>query len=211
MMAGMLTEQLAPNREQLELLERTRREPWLLDDATVDPVKKVFGVQRDDMWLWEENGRRWQALDLDTATRAQVDGYMSLAARFATTNDEVLALADEIAGGTINGGRPSKPERGRGGEEHMQHPRRDQLLELRVGRALDRRHSRGLSSQPDPGCANRNRRRRCPSPAHCPIRAYLVSSANLIRRELATACVAHRDGPESACALRIQQPFSADW
>jgi len=48
----MLTEQLAANREQLELLERARREPWLLDDATVDRVKKVFGVQRDDMWLW---------------------------------------------------------------------------------------------------------------------------------------------------------------
>lgn len=102
-MAGMLTEQLAANREQLELLERARREPWLLDDATVDRVKKVFGVQRDDMWLWEENGRRWQALDLDTATRAQVNGYMSLAAQFATTTTtEVLALADEIAGGTIS-------------------------------------------------------------------------------------------------------------
>ena len=72
MMAGALTEQLAANCEQLELLERARREPWLLDDATVDRVKKVFGVQRDDMWLWEETGRRWQALDLDTATRAQV-------------------------------------------------------------------------------------------------------------------------------------------
>ena len=102
MMAGMLTGQLAANREQLELLERARREPWLLDDATVDRVKKVFGVQRDDMWLWEENGRRWQALDLDTATRAQVDGYMSLAAQFATTSTEVLALADELAGGTIS-------------------------------------------------------------------------------------------------------------
>jgi len=98
----MLTGQLAANREQLELLGRARREPWLLDDATVDRVKKVFGVQHDDMWLWEETGRRWQALDLDTATRARVDGYMSLAAQFATTSTEVLALADEIAGGTIN-------------------------------------------------------------------------------------------------------------
>ncbi len=102
MMAGMLTGQLAANREQLELLERARREPWLLDDATVDRVKEVFGVQRDDMWLWEENGRRWQALDLDTATRAQAGGYMSLAAQFATTSTEVLALAGEIAGGTIS-------------------------------------------------------------------------------------------------------------
>ncbi len=101
MMAGMLTGQLAASREQLELLERARREPWLLDDATVDPVKKVFGVQHDDMWLREENGRRWQALDLDTATRAQAGGYMSLAAQFATTSTEVLALAGEIAGGTI--------------------------------------------------------------------------------------------------------------
>ena len=68
----------------------------------MDRVKKVFGVQRDDMWLREENGRRWQALDLGTATRAQVDGYMSLAAQFATASTEVLAWAGEIAGGTIN-------------------------------------------------------------------------------------------------------------
>lgn len=100
-MAAMLTKQLAANREQLELLERGRREPWLLDDATVDRVKKVFGVQRDDMWLWEENGRRWQALDLDTATRTKVGEYMSLTAQFATTSTEVLALAGELASVTI--------------------------------------------------------------------------------------------------------------
>jgi hypothetical protein len=81
----MLTGQLAANRGQLELLERARREPWLLDDATVDRIKKVFGVQRDDMWLWEENDRRWQALDLDTATRTKAGEYMSLTAQFAAT------------------------------------------------------------------------------------------------------------------------------
>ena len=97
----MLTGQLAANRGQLELLERARREPWLLDDATVDRIKKVFGVQRDDMWLWEENDRRWQALDLDTATRTKAGEYMSLIAQFATTSTEVLALAGELASGTI--------------------------------------------------------------------------------------------------------------
>ena len=98
----MLTGQLAANRGQLELLERARREPWLLDDATVDRIKKVFGVQRDDMWLWEENDRRWQALDLDTATRTKAGEYMSLTAQFATTSTEVLTLAGELASGTIN-------------------------------------------------------------------------------------------------------------
>jgi hypothetical protein len=98
----MLTGQLAANRGQLELLERARREPWLLDDATVDHIKKVFGVQRDDMWLWEENDRRWQALDLDTATRTKAGEYMSLTAQFATTSTEVLALVGELASGTIN-------------------------------------------------------------------------------------------------------------
>ena len=98
----MLTGQLAANRGQLELLERACREPWLLDDATVDRIKKVFGVQRDDMWLWEENDRRWQVLDLDTATRTKAGEYMSLTAQFATTSTEVLALAGELASGTIN-------------------------------------------------------------------------------------------------------------
>jgi len=102
-MAGMLAGQLAANRGQLELPGRARREPWLPDDATVDRVKKVFGVQRDDRWPGGgENGRRWQALDLGTAIRAQAGGYMSLAARFAAASTEVLALAGEIAGGTIS-------------------------------------------------------------------------------------------------------------
>jgi hypothetical protein len=98
----MLTGQLAANRGQLELLERARREPWLLDDATVDRIKKVVGVQRDDMWLPEENDRRWQALDLDTATRTKAGEYMSLTAQFAATSTEVLALAGELARATIN-------------------------------------------------------------------------------------------------------------
>lgn len=100
--SGGVTQRSSTRYRHWRFLCCSSPEPWLLDDATVDRVKKVFGVQRDDMWLWEGNGRRWQALDLDTATRAQVDGYMSLAAQFAAASTEVLALAGEIAGGTIS-------------------------------------------------------------------------------------------------------------
>lgn len=56
MMTAVVAEQLAANREQLETLGPARLTPHLLDDHTVNRIKDVFGVQREDMWLWQEPG-----------------------------------------------------------------------------------------------------------------------------------------------------------
>jgi hypothetical protein len=64
MMTAVVLEQLGANRDQLQSLEPARRAPHLLDDHTVERIKQVSGVQRDDMWLWVETGERWQARDL---------------------------------------------------------------------------------------------------------------------------------------------------
>lgn len=45
----------------LAMDQPARRSPHLLDDHTVERIKQVFGVRRDDMWLWVETGERWQA------------------------------------------------------------------------------------------------------------------------------------------------------
>ncbi|MEU0569253.1 hypothetical protein ABZ297_28295 [Nonomuraea sp. NPDC005983] len=101
MMTAIVLEQLGANREQLRTLEPARRSPHLLDDHTVERIKQVFGVQRDDMWLWVETGERWQAQDLNTAAAAKVDQYVAAVEAFAASNTVVLALADELAAGTI--------------------------------------------------------------------------------------------------------------
>ncbi|MER6005899.1 hypothetical protein ABT120_45655 [Nonomuraea angiospora] len=101
MMTAVVLEQLGANREQLRSLEPARRSPHLLDDHTVERIKQVFGGQRDDMWLWVETGERWQAQDLTAAEAAQVDQYVAAVEAFAASNAVILALADELAAGTI--------------------------------------------------------------------------------------------------------------
>jgi hypothetical protein len=101
MMTAVVLEQLGANRDQLRTLEPARRAPHLLDDHTVERIKQVFGQQRDDMWLWAETGERWQAQNLTAATAAKVDQYVAAVEAFAASNPVILALADELAAGTI--------------------------------------------------------------------------------------------------------------
>ncbi|MFI7135797.1 hypothetical protein ACIBQ1_59840 [Nonomuraea sp. NPDC050153] len=101
MMTAVVLEQLGANRDQLRTLEPARRSPHLLDDHTVERIKQVFGEQRDDMWLWVETGQRWQAQDLTAAEAAKVDQYVTAVEAFAASNTVILALADELAAGTI--------------------------------------------------------------------------------------------------------------
>ncbi|MEV0151955.1 MULTISPECIES: hypothetical protein [unclassified Nonomuraea] len=80
---------------------RRRRSPHLLDDHTVERIKQVSGVQRDDMWLWVETGERWQTQDLTAVEAAKVDQCVAAVEAFAASNAVILALADEPAAGTI--------------------------------------------------------------------------------------------------------------
>ncbi|MEV6159869.1 hypothetical protein AB0L53_56980 [Nonomuraea sp. NPDC052129] len=68
----------------------------------------------DDLWhgAWRwwrqgwpgraETGERWQAQGLNAATAAKVDQYVAAVKAFAASNTVILALADELAAGTIN-------------------------------------------------------------------------------------------------------------
>ncbi|MFC4116970.1 cation:proton antiporter [Nonomuraea zeae] len=61
----------------------------------------VFGAQRDGLWLWVETCERRQARDLNAATAAKVDQYVAAVEAFAASNTVILALANELAAGTI--------------------------------------------------------------------------------------------------------------
>jgi hypothetical protein len=64
--------------------------------------RAAFENTRKDTELFAEQGWRWQAAAADPATRAAVDGYLTLAAQQRALVDEVLAVADELAAGTID-------------------------------------------------------------------------------------------------------------
>jgi len=49
--------------EQYENLQQARPKPHVLDDYTVKRVIDVFTAQQNDLWLFDEQLRRWHASD----------------------------------------------------------------------------------------------------------------------------------------------------
>ena len=87
---------------QLELLPPARSQPYLLDDATVARIIGVHHDQAGDLDLFQNQADRWKASpDLTEAQRAGIAAYEALIAQLRQVNSEVLAVAAELAGGTI--------------------------------------------------------------------------------------------------------------
>src|SRR5260370_12482893 len=59
------------DQEQLATLQEARTKPYVLDDYTVTRAKHAFTTQREDFWVFEEQLRRCQALQLTTKPRAE--------------------------------------------------------------------------------------------------------------------------------------------
>jgi len=71
------------------------------DSLTVGRVVKVYTEQRDDLWLYEEQLRRWSAQALTAAQRREVERLTGQLGRLRAVIDKTLALADELGRGTI--------------------------------------------------------------------------------------------------------------
>jgi hypothetical protein len=89
------------DQEQLMTLQEARTKPYVLDDDTVSRVKQAFTTQREDFWLFEEQLRRWQAVQLTAKQRAEVTRLGGQMACLRQINSDVLALAEELSKGTI--------------------------------------------------------------------------------------------------------------
>jgi hypothetical protein len=99
---GHIREGITVTRRQLELLQPARSQPYLLDDATVARVIGVHHDQAGDLDLFQNQADRWKASpDLTEAQRAGIAAYEALIAQLRQVNSEVLAVAAELASGTI--------------------------------------------------------------------------------------------------------------
>ena len=89
--------------EQLRNLEEARPKPHVLDDSTVNRVKKVYGAQRNDLPLFDELLRRWSAEpDLSEQQRTEITRLQGQMTKLHEVVTEILNLADELAQGTID-------------------------------------------------------------------------------------------------------------
>lgn len=94
---------LADVREFAGTLEEARHKPYVLSDADVARVKRVYTEQAEHITLGEEQAERWAALPaLDADQRAGLAALTADLAELRALNRQVLALADELAKGTIN-------------------------------------------------------------------------------------------------------------
>ncbi|MFH8642342.1 hypothetical protein [Streptomyces goshikiensis] len=90
-------------REHLETLEEARTKPYVLADSDVVRIKRVYTEQTDDLRLFEEQAERWGGLtDLSPSRRAKLKTLDEQLAGLRELNKKVLALADELAKGTID-------------------------------------------------------------------------------------------------------------
>lgn len=92
---------LEADREQYETLLEAKPKPYVLDNATVARVISVFSKQQKDFWLFEEQLRRWQSGPLTDAQREEVERLVGQMRALRENNEQVLALARELAQGTI--------------------------------------------------------------------------------------------------------------
>jgi len=89
------------DQEQLATLQEARTKPYILDDYTGNRVKQAFTTQREDFWVFEEQMRRWQAMQLTAKQRAEITRLQGQMAHLRQINSDVLALAEELSKGTI--------------------------------------------------------------------------------------------------------------
>jgi len=73
----------------------------VLDDYTVNRVKRVFTEQRNGLALFDEQLQRWLAEPLTDEQRREVERLVEQMRRIRENNANVLALADELSKGTI--------------------------------------------------------------------------------------------------------------
>ncbi len=97
----MIDGMLEHARKQYATLQEARPTPHVLDDYTVGRLVEVYTAQRDDLWLWDEQLRRWASESLGRIHRREVERLQGQIAALHKVVDDILALADELAAGTI--------------------------------------------------------------------------------------------------------------
>jgi len=87
--------------KQYATLLQARPKPYVLDDYTVNRVVEVFTTQQNDLWLFDEQLRRWKTGQLSTAQGGEVERLVGQMAKLRQVIDSILHLANELKEGTI--------------------------------------------------------------------------------------------------------------
>ncbi|SRR5260370_23935235 len=88
-------------QEQYQALLPAKSKPHVLDDYTVNRVKKVFTDQQYDLRLFDEQLTRWSKEPLSTQQRKEVERLVGQMKKLHEQITMILALAEQLGKGTI--------------------------------------------------------------------------------------------------------------
>jgi hypothetical protein len=88
-------------QEQYETLLPAKVKPHVLDDYTINRVKKVFTTHLNDLWLFEEQLARWKSGSLTEEQQTEVERLVGQMKKLQEQIIGILDLADGLAKGTI--------------------------------------------------------------------------------------------------------------
>jgi hypothetical protein len=101
LIGSMIDGMLEDAEEHYQTLLQASPKPHVLDDYTVGRVFEVFGKQKDDLWLFEEQLAHWKMDKLSVGQRHEVDRLTEQVGRCRTVIDSILSLAEQLKQGTI--------------------------------------------------------------------------------------------------------------
>ncbi|HEY6406531.1 MAG TPA: hypothetical protein VIY29_03575 [Ktedonobacteraceae bacterium] len=87
--------------EQYETLQLAKPKPFVLDNYTVGRVIQVYTAQRDDLWLFDKQLRRWERGTLTAAQRQEVERLASQMLQLHEVITAILTLAEQLKERTI--------------------------------------------------------------------------------------------------------------
>ncbi len=82
-------------------LEACRATPYVLDDATIERMLKVFSEQAEYLPIYEEQLSRWNSLSLDASQHREVERLTVQLPELRERIASILTLARELKQGTI--------------------------------------------------------------------------------------------------------------
>src|SRR5260370_41733334 len=87
--------------EQYETLQLAKPKPFVLDNYTVGRVIEVFTTQQGDLWLFDEQLRRWEHGTLTSVQRQEVERLAGQMLQLHEVISAILRLAEQLKERTI--------------------------------------------------------------------------------------------------------------
>ncbi len=101
MIASHIDGMLETATEQYETLQLAKPKPFVLDNYTVGRVIDVFTTQQGDLWLFDEQLRRWERGTLTSEQRQEVERLVGQMLQLHEVITAILRLANELKERTI--------------------------------------------------------------------------------------------------------------